>query len=83
MYLQSSHRRPWQRSLLAGLAVATLLAGCTTRNWYEGMQESQRQQCRQRYPSASDQQDCIDRINSKGYEQYQREREALPRNSPP
>jgi hypothetical protein len=66
------------RFLLMASLLAGLLEACTTRNWYEGMQEGQRQQCRQRYPSATDQQDCIDKVNGTNYEQYQRERKAPP-----
>lgn len=56
-----------------------VLSSCTTQSWYTGLQESQRQECRQRYPDAGDQQKCMDAVNRQSYEKYQRERnEKMP-----
>jgi len=60
-------------TLLTTLTSPTL-SGCTTQAWYESAQETQRQQCRQRYPDAADQQKCIDEVNSHTYNQYQQDR---------
>lgn len=66
--------RPLSFRLLLILVASVNFLGCTTQAWYEGVQESQRQQCRQRYPDAADQQKCIDEVNSHSYNQYQQDR---------
>jgi hypothetical protein len=57
--------------LYLGLA----FSGCTTREWYEGMQEQQRQDC-YKYENRDEIQKCLDRVNSESYDRYQRERNA-------
>ncbi len=58
--------------LAAGLSLA--LTGCTTRAWYDGLQERQRQDC-YRYESRDEVQRCLDSVNSVSYDEYKRERE--------
>ena len=48
--------------------------GCTCRAWYEGFQEGQRQEC-YKNPSQGEVQDCLDRVNSRTYEEYRKARE--------
>ena len=65
-----------QRLALSAVVFATLVTGCATQNWYEGVRENQRQQCRQNYRDALAQQQCIDKVNSTSYQQYQEERQS-------
>jgi hypothetical protein len=60
------------RQLAACLAL-TLLAACSTRGVYEGIQTSNRQECGMLPPSQYD--ECMER-NALSYEEYERERKA-------
>ena len=60
--------------LLLGLVF--LLAGCTTRNWYDTFQMQQRDQCG-RYLQQYEVQRCLDRVNNMTFDQYQNQRELL------
>lgn len=55
---------------------AFVFSGCSTRGWYEGLQEAQRQDCN-RIESPKERQDCLERAATPSYDQYQRERENL------
>jgi len=60
-------------AVLTGLVL--LVAACTKEAWYQGVQDSRRQECF-RLPQG-EVQDCLDRVNSIGYQQYRREREEM------
>lgn len=46
--------------------------GCTYKSWYEGFQDTRRQEC---YTLPHGEvQDCLDHVNRVGYEQYRQER---------
>lgn len=59
----------------AAVVLALLATGCTYKAWYEGVQDTRRQECYQ-LPHG-EVQECLDRVNSIGYEQYRREREDM------
>lgn len=61
------------RWVLTGLLVL-ILAGCSNKQVYEGLKQSNRNDCLQLPPNQ--QQACLDKVNQ-SYEAYQREREAL------
>lgn len=48
--------------------------GCTYRAWYEGFQEQQRQEC-YRNRSRGEIQTCLDGVNRKTYDEYEKGRE--------
>lgn len=56
------------------LAATAVLAGCTTRTWYEGLQNSAAQSC-QTGPS-SERASCEARLNKQDYDAYEKQRTA-------
>lgn len=66
------------RLLLLIVCFFLICQGCTYQAWYEGLQEQQRQSCYQSQ-SQSEIQNCLDKVNSKTYEEYRKEREELIR----
>ncbi len=69
---------PISRLLLLIMCLFLLCQGCTYQSWYEGMQEEQRRTCYQSQ-SQSEIQNCLDKVNSKTYEEYRKEREDIVR----
>ncbi|MDZ4074857.1 MAG: hypothetical protein U1E04_08930 [Hylemonella sp.] len=62
-----------QISLLLLIPLASLLlAGCSTRAWYEGARASAENECRRQPPGAYE--DCMRRVNRQTYEDYEKER---------
>lgn len=60
-------------SLLLLIPVASLLlAGCSTRAWYEGARASAESECHRQPPGAYE--DCMRRVNRQTYEDYEKER---------
>jgi hypothetical protein len=49
------------------------LAGCTPRSWFEGLRETERQNC-YKIMSPTERQECLDKLDE-SYGQYQHERE--------
>jgi hypothetical protein len=63
-------------------ACACLLSqGCTYRAWYEGLQERQRQAC-YKNSSPGEIQDCISKVNSKTYDEYEEARKSALKQYP-
>ena len=60
-------------ALLLGASLAALSAGCTYRAWYEGLKEREREEC-YRSTNQADVQKCLDRVNGKSYDDYEKER---------
>ena len=59
------------------LAVASvLLSACTTQAWYQGIKTGAENECLNQPPGAAEQ--CMERLNKKSYEEYQRERASKP-----
>ena len=59
------------------------LQGCSYQAWYTGLQEQQRQQCYQGSMNSAERQQCLDRVNSTTYDQYDLQRkENIQRSSP-
>ena len=58
--------------LLSALLASLLLAGCSTRAWYEGARASAESECRRQPPGAYE--DCMRRVNRQTYEDYEKER---------
>jgi len=61
-------------TVLLALCLWLFAIGCTSRAWYEGMRERQRQDC-YKYQSRDEIQRCLDRVNTMSYDEYKRERE--------
>ena len=62
-----------QGSARIALALFTIItAGCTTQSWYEGVKLGAENNSR-RQPQ-SEVQGCLDRLNRKFYEEYEKER---------
>jgi len=61
--------------LLAG-CTAVAVAGCSTKAWYEGMRLGAQNDCR-RQPSGEAEQ-CLSRVNTMTYEDYERKRQGQP-----
>lgn len=47
--------------------------GCTYRNWYEGFQKQQREEC-SKQPTPEEVQKCLDKVNTMTFEQYTKAR---------
>jgi hypothetical protein len=58
-----------------GLLLLSLLAGCSTEAWYEGMQQSAQEACRTQRNSAADA--CTAGRYSKPYSTFEKERSEL------
>lgn len=50
----------------------TLMQGCTAKSWYEGGKQSAENNCRSQPPSQVDR--CMDKLNKKTYQEYEKER---------
>ena len=46
--------------------------GCTKQAWYEGVKQGAENECRIQPPSAME--SCLERLNKRSYEQYEKER---------
>jgi hypothetical protein len=57
---------------LAMVIVVTVLFGCTKKWLYEGVQQGAENNCRYQPPSAVE--SCLDRLNKRSYEDYEKER---------
>ena len=49
-------------------------SSCTSQAWYEGFKDMEREKCN-KIESATERQECLDKVNKTSYDQYQRERE--------
>lgn len=65
------------RYCTAALLFCLLVAGCSRQAWYEGVRDARRQNCYEL--PAGEVQDCLERVDRVGYEQYRREREEMRR----
>lgn len=61
-------------SLLVFALVFSSLSGCSSRAWYEGFREVERQHCYE-IESPSERQECLDKLTETSYDQYEKERE--------
>ncbi|MFA6163873.1 MAG: hypothetical protein WC685_10635 [Methylobacter sp.] len=48
------------------------ISGCTTQVWYEGVKQGAENNCRSQPPSESER--CLENLNKKSYEVYEKER---------
>jgi hypothetical protein len=48
------------------------ISGCTTQAWYEGAKRGAENNCRSQPPSETDR--CLENLNKKTYEEYEKER---------
>ncbi len=64
------------KMFICAMLLSLLSIGCSQQAWYEGFQESGRQQCNEQVSQSAIQQ-CVDSVNSQSYYQYQKEREGL------
>ena len=48
------------------------ISGCTTQAWYEGAKQGAENNCRSQPPSESER--CLEDLNKKTYEEYEKER---------
>ena len=55
-------------------ACVFLQPGCSSRAWYEGFQQTQREQC-YRHSSQSQVDRCLEDVNKATYDDYKRKRE--------
>jgi hypothetical protein len=59
--------------LITVLFVMTIgIFGCTRQAWYEGAKQGAENECRSQPPSEMDR--CLERLNKKTYEDYEKER---------
>lgn len=61
-------------SVLYAILLLMLAAGCTSRNWYEGVKQSHQQQCKQMPDSERD--ECLAQHDD-SYDQYKRKRQEI------
>jgi hypothetical protein len=47
---------------------------CTSRAWFDGFKEAQKQKC-SKLESRSEMQECYDQVNDMSYDQYKKDRE--------
>lgn len=59
-------------ALMAFVFFIVTLSGCTTQAWYEGAKEAAKNNCRNQPPSEVER--CMDNLNKKTYEEYEKER---------
>jgi hypothetical protein len=52
--------------------VMIIMSGCTSQAWYEGVKEGANNNCRNQPPSEVNR--CLDKLNNKTYEEYEKER---------
>jgi len=52
----------------------TLMVGCTTKSWYDGIKQGNINDCNKQ-PSGA-QQDCLNRVSHQTYDSYEKERAA-------
>jgi hypothetical protein len=64
----------WVNGFFLVLVATAVLAGCTSRSWYEGLQNSAAQAC-QTGPS-SERASCEARLNKQDYDAYEKQRTA-------
>jgi hypothetical protein len=57
---------------MSAISVLLMLAGCTTETWYEGFKQSSESRCRNQPPGES--QRCLEELNKKSYQEYEKER---------
>lgn len=48
------------------------ISGCTAQAWYEGAKQGAENNCRNQPPSEIDR--CLEKLNKKSYEEYEKER---------
>lgn len=48
------------------------ISGCTSQSWYEGVKRGAENNCRNQPPSEVDR--CLENLNKKTYEEYEKER---------
>jgi hypothetical protein len=57
---------------LSHVVVITVLFGCTKQAWYEGVKQGAENECR--YQPQSAMESCLERLNKRTYEDYEKER---------
>lgn len=62
--------------ILLAVFICIFAQGCTSRQWFEGIKEAQRQDC-YKIASPSERQKCLDKLDGMSYDQYKKEREAV------
>jgi hypothetical protein len=63
--------------ILAVLLIASACfacQSCTSRTWFDGFKETQKQKC-SKSESRSEMQECYDQVNEMSYDQYKKDRE--------
>ncbi|MCB9480732.1 MAG: hypothetical protein H6680_02745 [Desulfobacteraceae bacterium] len=65
--------------LLIAVFAFILFNGCTKEAWYEGMKETQRQDC-YKIDDFLMRQQCLEQLDNMSYDQYKKEREAVINN---
>jgi len=55
-------------------SISIYFSGCSYRSWYEGLRETERQNC-YKIENSIERQECLDRVDEMSYDQYQKERE--------
>jgi hypothetical protein len=68
-----------QLVLLFAIFVFVFFTGCTKEAWYEGMKESQRQDCN-KIDDFLMRQQCLEKLDNMSYDQYKKERDAVINN---
>jgi hypothetical protein len=58
--------------LITLILLIPITCGCTNKAWYEGVTEGAKNNCRSQPPGVVD--SCLERLNNKTYEEYQKER---------
>lgn len=58
--------------LTALIALSATMTACTNKAWYEGVKEGARNNCRSQPPGEVEA--CLERLNTKTYEEYEKER---------
>lgn len=65
-------KRKYHTAFLSFAFCTMTISGCTTQAWYEGVKQGAENHCRSQPPGKSEQ--CLDKLNKKTYEQYEKER---------
>jgi hypothetical protein len=58
--------------LILFIVLSVTMTACTNKAWYEGVKEGAKNNCRSQPPGEVE--SCLERLNTKTYEEYEKER---------
>ena len=65
-------KTPRSMAFISLIFLLPTIAGCSTQTWYETAKQKAESDCRNQAPSETER--CLERLNQKSYENYEKER---------